>query len=96
MLDNINEDIDVLKIDTEGHEYDCLLGLFNENIDINIKYMQLENHNDDMYINKVSFNTIVDLLEKNNYNFEVLVPHGYGLDYDGLGRNLSSIYVLNE
>jgi hypoxanthine phosphoribosyltransferase len=21
---------------------------------------------------------------------------GYGLDYDGLGRNLSSIYVLNE
>lgn len=40
---------------------------------------------------------------KKNYNIDYVgieIPNafvlGYGLDYDGLGRNLSSIYVLND
>ena len=36
---------------------------------------------------------IIDYVGKEIPNAFVL---GYGLDYDGLGRNLSSIYVLNE
>ena len=40
---------------------------------------------------------------KKSYNIDYVgieIPNafvlGYGLDYDGLGRNLSSIYVLND
>jgi FkbM family methyltransferase len=69
--------VDVLKIDTEGHEYKCLLGLFPNN-DVNIKYIQLEQHNDDMYANKVSHETIKDLLNENNFQFSTIIKHGFG------------------
>ncbi|HET6244979.1 MAG: FkbM family methyltransferase [Bacteroidetes bacterium] len=76
-----NENIDVLKIDTEGHEYYCLEGLFLDKSEAKIKYIQLENHNDDMYFNRIKFSQINELLNK-NYFFECKkIKHGYG-DFD--------------
>lgn len=77
-----DETIDVLKIDTEGHEYSCLVGLFNLEVK-NIKYIQIENHNDDMYISTTSFKDISSLLEKNNFNLAEKIKHGFG-DIDEL------------
>jgi len=77
-LDENNiKNIDVLKVDTEGHEYDCLLGLFHKKIDCKIDFIQLENHNDDMYLKKDE-NAINDLLEKNNYTIDARIRHGFG------------------
>jgi FkbM family methyltransferase len=69
--------IDVLKIDTEGHEYYCLEGLFTGNDPVNLKYIQIENHNDDMYKNRVPYERIKDLLGKNNFTEHKVIPHGY-------------------
>ena len=73
--------IDILKIDTEGHEYYCLQGLFNDELKTKIKYIQLENHNDDMYNNRIQFTTINSLLNKNKFELIKNIPHGFG-DFD--------------
>lgn len=82
--------IDVLKIDTEGHEYDCLVGLFQHKMDCRIDYIQLESHNDDMY-NRKSEKAIEDLLHQNNYLLDAKIRHGFGgideLIYKHTGRN---------
>ncbi len=73
--------IDVLKIDTEGHEYHCLVGLFSGNVSGRIKHMQLENHNDDMYANRIGFAQINELLNTNNFFECKRISHGFG-DFD--------------
>ena len=73
--------IDVLKIDTEGHEYKCLLGLFTNENKANIALIQLEHHNDDMYANKVSGTAITKLLNDNNFCLFSTIKHGFG-DFD--------------
>ncbi|HEX5001812.1 MAG TPA: FkbM family methyltransferase [Bacteroidia bacterium] len=73
--------IDILKIDTEGHEYYCLEGLFNEIKKPGIDYIQIENHNDDMYKDRVSYEVIKKLMHINNYNEFEIVPHALG-DFD--------------
>lgn len=72
------KNIDVLKIDTEGHEFYCLQGLFNENYTPKISYIQIENHNDDMYRNRVPYEDIRNLLHKNNFIEYKTVSHGFG------------------
>ncbi len=73
---NINK-IDILKIDTEGHEFKCLRGLFtNEAFDI--KYIQLESHNDDMYLFNATKNEIPDLLNTNGFYKCTKIKHGFG------------------
>ncbi|MGC4040934.1 MAG: FkbM family methyltransferase [Flavobacterium sp.] len=44
------KEYDVLKIDVEGHELQCLQGLFEEEAFLPIRFIQLESHNDDMYL----------------------------------------------
>jgi FkbM family methyltransferase len=84
------EHIDILKIDTEGHEFDCLSGLFTDDKKLAIKYIQIESHNDDMYQNRKSFNEIKDLLNKNNF-FELFsIHHGFG-DFDEIVFKNSNI-----
>lgn len=73
-----SEIIDVLKIDTEGHEYYCLVGLFTDHVLPKIHYIQLENHNDDMYANRIEFHKINDLLNKNCFTECVKIEHGIG------------------
>lgn len=72
------EKIDVLKIDTEGHEYYCLLGLFAKELKFPVEYIQLENHEDDMYLNKKSSSEIQELLKSNGYSEVKKINHGFG------------------
>lgn len=69
--------IDLLKIDTEGHEFKCLKGLFPLK-NCQIDRIQLENHQDDMYVNAESFDEIKKLLTANNYTIEKSIKHGFG------------------
>ena len=68
---------DILKIDVEGHELNCLQGLFN-NIKVPIGYIQLENHNDDMYSNNNQQEEIERLMLKNGFIQIGDIKHGFG------------------
>lgn len=73
----VNTMVDVLKIDVEGHEYHCLQGLFTAPLKVDVKFIQLEQHNDDMYLNKIPFEEIHSLLNRNNFELKETVKHGY-------------------
>lgn len=71
--------ITVLKIDTEGHEYKCLKGLFDSTYtDFKIEYIQLEQHYGDMYAGKATEKDIIALLKDNGYNVYARIKHGFG------------------
>ena len=57
--------IDLLKIDTEGHEFKILLGAKKTLKDI--KYIYFEHHYDDMIIKNYKFSDINNYLLKNNF-----------------------------
>jgi FkbM family methyltransferase len=85
----VNGPIAVLKIDTEGHELACLHGLFAEPIQHTIEFIQLEVHNDDMYLNSHSFEEITQILEANGYVLAGKIKHGFGDFYDAVFRKKS-------
>ena len=63
---NIFKKIDLIKIDTEGHEYEVLTGLGGK-----IKFIKaflIEFHDDETYLN-YSSNKIENILLKNNFFF---------------------------
>ena len=69
-LDNYCEEkkihkIDLLKIDTEGHEYFVIKG--SNNTLSKIKYIYFEHHYDDMLIKGYTYSDIHDLLKKHNF-----------------------------
>ena len=75
---NDNSSFDVLKIDVEGHELQVLEGLFSNGIQFKIRLIQLESHNDDMYLSNSKHGDIDQLLNKNGY-FEIAkIKHGFG------------------
>ena len=78
---NLPPVIDVVKIDTEGHEYFCLTGLFSEKVAPLIKFIQLENHNDDMYANRIKFTQINEMLNQHHFFECEKIRHGFG-DFD--------------
>ena len=82
ITENKLNEIHVIKIDTEGHELKCLMGLFS-NTNPNIKYIQLESHNDDMYFQKSEKQTISELLTKNGFPHYFKISHGFG-DFEEL------------
>jgi len=69
--------IDVLKIDTEGHELRCLEGLFPCD-ETKIDIIQIEHHQDDMYQNAPSGEKIEAYLLKNGYKLVKKINHGFG------------------
>ena len=73
--------IDVLKIDTEGHELKCLKGLFPIS-GCQIDRVQLENHQDDMYQSMDTFESIQAFLLENGYTVEITIKHGFGDFYE--------------
>jgi FkbM family methyltransferase len=73
--------IDLLKIDTEGHELKCLNGLFPLKT-CQIDRIQIENHQDDMYQTLDSFESIQALLLEHGYVKEVSIKHGFGDFYE--------------
>jgi FkbM family methyltransferase len=78
-----NKKIDLVKIDVEGHEYDALQGLFP--LKNQIKYIQLEEHGDDLYLNNKK--EIVKLLQNNNFEKAESIKHGFGEIYDVIYKN---------
>jgi FkbM family methyltransferase len=77
-INNMNlKEIDILKIDTEGHEYKCLQGLFSNN-NAKINYIQLEHHFDDMYVGKVGYLEIERILFENGFMLHKKIVHGFG------------------
>lgn len=76
------DNIDVLKIDVEGHEFKVLSGLFaSEKLPTFIKYIQVELHNDDMYLNSNADKSI-KLLNKFGYSEIKRIKHGFGDFYE--------------
>lgn len=67
----------LLKIDVEGHEYSVLKGLFDENNNFKVQHIQLENHEDDMYMNS-SFLKIEALLLEKSYCLNKSIKHVFG------------------
>lgn len=65
------ENIDLLKIDTEGYEYKVLKGLKKNHTKIKIIYF--EHHYDDMILKNYTFSDIHDLLK--SYGFEMIKKH---------------------
>jgi FkbM family methyltransferase len=65
-ISNYNiKNIEILKIDTEGFDFEVIQGLQNE---INkVKYIYFEHHFHDMFIKKYKFSEINNFLVKNNF-----------------------------
>lgn len=72
---------DILKIDVEGHELQCLQGLFDKN-NFTIRFIQIESHNDDMYLTNNSA-AIHGILTANQYSVVARIKHGFG-DFEEL------------
>src|SRR5690606_36661426 len=69
---------DVLKIDAEGHELQCLQGLFDTDKPCSIRLIQFESHNDDMYLNSARHEDIDGLLQRNGFRKIADIKHGFG------------------
>ena len=65
IVDNNIELVDFLKIDTEGYEYEILLGMEDKIQHVNI--VMFEHHYDDMIKKNYTFSDINSLLVKNNF-----------------------------
>jgi FkbM family methyltransferase len=79
--------IDVIKIDVEGHELECLQGLFENYQTLSVKYIQIESHNDDMYLRKKSIDAIDEILFKNGFKEYAKVKHGFGNFHEIIYKN---------
>tara|TARA_B100000925_G_scaffold266172_1_gene225788 strand:- start:4798 stop:5520 length:723 start_codon:yes stop_codon:yes gene_type:complete len=77
--------IDLVKIDVEGHEYQVLEGIFEKKETL-IKFIQIENHNDDLYLN-TNRNKINKLLKDNNFKEFISISHGFGNIQDIIYKN---------
>ena len=87
IIDENIKHIDLLKIDTEGHEYNCFLGLFDNGFKPPIRYIQIESHQDDMYKNKSKDSLIPKLLNDNGFIEINRIKHGFGDFYEIIYRN---------
>jgi hypothetical protein len=68
---------DVLKVDIEGHEYQCFKGLESLESDVvPVRFIQIERHYNDMYGNK-NYEGIEAIL--GSYGFEMVEEVGHGL-----------------
>jgi FkbM family methyltransferase len=80
---------DVLKIDVEGHELQSLKGLFTPNgVVVPVRYIQIESHNDDMYLNN-NHTKIEELLQANNFVPVAKIKHGFGDFHEIIYENKS-------
>lgn len=79
--------IDILKIDTEGHEFACLKGLFSDQIECGIDIVQTEKLNGDMY--NTNFNSIFELLKQHEFKIAKEIKHGFG-NFDDV------VFIKNE
>ena len=67
--DNKFQKIDLIKIDTEGYEFEVLSGLRDKLS--SVKFLMFEHHYDDMLLKSYTFRDISNLLKK--YNFKKIL-----------------------
>tara|TARA_B110001450_G_C17507745_1_gene435072 strand:- start:49 stop:783 length:735 start_codon:yes stop_codon:yes gene_type:complete len=81
VIKNKIKKIDFLKIDTEGYEFEVLLGLKNEIKNVNL--ILFEHHYDDMIIKNYKFSDIHNFLENNNFKkvFKSKMPFRKTFEY---------------
>ena len=79
--------IDFLKIDTEGYEFNVLVGMGKYLQNVNL--IMFEHHYHDMLIKDYSFSDIHDLLKKNNFNqiYKYKMPFRKTFEYIYINRN---------
>ena len=79
LKENTNKEYDVLKIDVEGHELQCLQGLFaDEGTVLPIRFIQLESHNNDIYLSNNQRHDIETILNTNGFEKIAEIKHGFG------------------
>ena len=66
---NKENKIDILKIDTEGYEFNILNGVHKSDFK-KIRYIYFEHHYDLMIDKKYKFRDINELLKKNNFSLK--------------------------
>ena len=78
--------IDFLKIDTEGSEYEIIMGV-TKNLK-NIKLILFEHHFDDMISKEYKFSHINNLLIQNNFKqiFKIKMPFRKSFEYIYLNK----------
>jgi FkbM family methyltransferase len=75
-----HRDVDLIKIDVEGHEYEVIQGAIRLLDEKKITYLQIEQHFDDLYENY--FANIEEVLNSKGY-FEIQrIRHSFGKFYD--------------
>ena len=81
MHKNNIENIDLIKIDTEGFEFDIIKGL-NSKI-CNVKLIIFEHHYDDMITKNYTFSNVNSLLVKNKFEkiFKIKMPFRKSFEY---------------
>ena len=79
--------VDIIKIDTEGFEYRTLLGL--EDYIKKIKFILFEHHYDNMLIKDYKYTDIHKLLDDNGFEkiFKTKMPFRKSFDYIYKNRN---------
>ena len=82
---------DFCKIDTEGSEFDILVGL--ENKISNIKIILFEHHFDNMIIKNYNLSDIHDLLTNKNFSkiFKIKMPFRKTFEYIYINRNFLNL-----
>ena len=80
LKDNKIDQIDICKIDIEGHELECLKGATNALSYKLIKLIQIEVHENNQYKN--GFREVNSFLTSFNYNLRLKIKNGYGNFYD--------------
>lgn len=84
--------VDVLKIDTEGHEAACLRGLYNSEPALcTVSCVQLEQHYHDMYLNRGEKEEAGALLTSHGFCLDRRIRHGFGHFYELLYRPANRI-----
>ena len=81
ILKNNIKKIDLLKIDTEGHEFEILKGLNNQIK--NVELILFEHHYDDMLKKNYTFSDINSLLKQKNFRqiYKVKMPFRKTFEY---------------
>ena len=79
--------IDILKIDTEGFEFEVLKGV-TKNFK-KIKFIYFEHHYDDMIKKNYTFSDIHNLLEKNNFKKNMKSKMIFRKSFEYIYENIS-------
>ncbi len=87
MIQKKIDQVDIIKIDTEGFEYRTLLGL--EDYIKKIKFILFEHHYDNMLIKDYKYTDIHKLLDDNGFEkiFKTKMPFRKSFDYIYKNRN---------